>query len=363
MDNYHNACYVTFMKRNLFIGIIFAFAILLGMTWLSSWGKNLDNYQSDVQIRETNGSQAESIHTTFQMIGGGYFFYGDDNGEHVKYQGRILEKADAASFEYLGEGYAKDSNIVFYKGLELEDADVKTLERISSWRSVFIDKNYIYFYGDVLPIGEKRQIIYFLDDGVGGIDMGNNYIKYKDRIFFWDDGGGQAVSSMVFIDANPDRFVSVDNKYCKWGKKDSPYDPCQRYGKDDEKVFYDSYEIKGADPDTFQILNGLFTKDGYAVFYDTQKLEGINPETFQVLGSGMYGKNENSVVYTDRDVVGADPKTFEILHEKYCRGYRNVLAKDKDNYYSLQEQITADQFHERLASENDEIKSIVDTCN
>lgn len=314
-------------------------------------------------VRNADTTDLPAEQGIFRDLGDGYTYYGTRNRQHIRYRGGILEKADIFDFRYLGDGYAKDKDAVFYEGVELEGADAESFERITQWTNVFVDRNSVYFYGDILPLEEKQEVLDFLDKGVGGEGLGNSYKRYRNRIFFWADGGYHAVSRVLLVDADPATFVSVDNEYCDWDEKASGYDPCVRYGKDEEKVYHYWFELEGADPSAFQVLDGQFSKDSHSVFYDGKKLEGIDPETFQVLGSGSYGKDENSVVYTDRNIVGADPATFEVLHEKYCRGYRNALAKDKNSYYSRAERITEEQFHERLAAEKNEIKPIIRTCN
>lgn len=349
------------MKRICLVIIIISGTLILLVAGFWLWQKDRSDRQMSVRNADTGSlSNKQGI---FHDLGGDYGYYGTRDRQYIKYREEILEKADIFDFKYLGNGYAKDDNTVFYEGAELKEADAESFEKIAPWTDVFADRNFLYFYGDVLSLEEKEGVLTFLNNGVGGEELGNNYRKYKNRIFFWDDGGGQAVPGMVLIDADSETFVSVDNEYCDWDNGTFEYDPCIRYGKNDKKVFSSWFELEGADPSTFQILKGLFSKDNNSVFYDTKKLEGIDSKTFQVLGLGLYGKDENSAVYTNRNIIGADPGTFEVLHEKYCRGYRNALAKDKNSYYSLGARITEEQFYEHLASEKDEIKSIISTCN
>lgn len=349
------------MERIRLIVGIFIGAFIVLVAGFLLWQKDRSDTPSGVRNADTTDLSAEQ--GIFRDLGDGYAYYGTRDRQHIRYRGDILEKADIFDFRYLGDGYAKDEDTVFYEGVELEGADAESFERITSWKNVFADRNSVYFYGDILPLEEKQEVLNFLDKGVGGEDLRNSYKRYRNRIFFWEDGGGQAVPGMVRTDADFATFVSVDNEYCDWDKNASGYDPCMRYGKDDEKVYRYWFELKGVDPSAFQVLDGQFSKDSRSVFYGGKKLEGIDPATFQVLGSGSYGKDEKSVVYTDRNIVGADPATFEVLHEKYCLAYRNVLAKDKNSYYSREERITEEQFHERLAAEKDEIKPIIRTCN
>lgn len=235
---------------------------------------------------------------------------------------------------------------------------------INIYRNSFGDKSRdVTIVRDFVDNSERREHSLFMYGGKGGEDLGNNYKKFRGKIYYWDDGGGQAVPGAVAIDANPETFVSLENKNCTWNKDKYEYNPCLNYAKDGSKVFYKWFEIKDADPSTFQILKGSFVKDKNYVFYDTQKVKGVDSETFQTLGLGEYGKDKNTVVYTDRKIASADVQTFQVLHEKYCLAYSNALARDKNGYYAREVKISKDQYFEHLRSENEEIEPMRDTCN
>lgn len=239
-----------------------------------------------------------------------------------------------------------------------------TKVRLNIYRDSFGDKSKDFVVTrDLIDNSERREYFSFFRGGQGGKDLGNNYRLYKNKIYYWDDGGGQAVPGMVFINVNPDTFVSLENKNCTWDESKSKFNPCRNYARDNSKVFYAWFEIKDADPATFQIMKGSFAKDKNYVFYDTQKIEGVDTETFQIIGLGRYGKDKNIVVYADNEVVGADPQTFLVLHEKYCLAYDNALAKDKNSYYFRDLKITKDQYLEHLKSDNNLSERIKETCN
>lgn len=198
--------------------------------------------------------------------------------------------------------------------------------------------------------------------------LGPQYYLYEGKIYYWDDGGGQAAPGMILVNANPESFTILKNEQCEWDKKKDKFDPCRRYAKDDKKVFYASYEIKDADPETFQVLNGLFAKDKEHVFYDAQTIEGINPKTFELLGI-KYGRDDTSVVYGENKIDSADLKTFKVLLEKYCIPDFIALAKDKNGYYGQSWKLTEQEYYEAIKdfknvkSGTEEVKPIIETCN
>lgn len=351
----HNFQTKKMKKKHLFV-ILLALVVtssVLSLLIVKMGSLNLENKQkTEDQKKVTNGNSMKSAPDsgdTLFHLGDGYFYFGN-NGY---YYGKLIEGADGSELENLGLGYAKDNKKVFFQGIEIENADAETFKERERFVPIFSDKNHGYYDGKRLTLSEADELGEFLSKGIGGKDLGNNYREYNGRIYYWDTAGGQAVASMVPVDANLETFVSVDNSYCQWNRTITKYDPCRRFGKDDKKVFYESFELEDADPATFQILEGMFTKDKNYVFYDTQKVEGIDSGTFQTMGMGQYGKDDSIVIYRNTKIGGADPQTFEVLHEEYCIAYANSLARDKEGYYSHELKITKDEFDKFVKSTGD----------
>lgn len=303
------------------------------------------------EISFGGNSITEADARSFEIAGNNIGGYAKDKN-HVYYCGIILEGVDSASFQYYRYGYYKSGGIIYLSGRPLLQADPDTFHLAYEYSGTFVDKNYGY---DERGTTWQLDDFWFLTYDEGGKSLGGNYREYKGEIYYWD-AGPQAAPAMILINADPGSFTILKDEYCA-------SDSCLEYAKDDKKVFHASYEVNGADPETFHVLKGSFAKDKNYVFYDTKKLEGIKPDAFESLGFGQYGKDDASVVYGDNRIDGADPKTFEVLHEKYCLAYSNVLARDKNSYYSRTMKITKDQYYEYLKAEADEIRPIIETCN
>ncbi|NTU66464.1 MAG: hypothetical protein HGB08_00915 [Candidatus Moranbacteria bacterium] len=176
----------------------------------------------------------------------------------------------------------------------------------------------------------------FAENGKGGADLGNNYKLYKGRIYYWNDGSPQAPSSMSEIDADPASFVSFSSAYCVKNAD------CAGYGKDNEKVFINDFEIVGADPGTFVLMGtdpGLYgySKDKDRVYVDNSPVDNADPNSFKVLG-GCYGSDYRAV-YCDRNEMGsADAKTFTVIDSN--RG----IAKDKNGFFLRGERVSPSNY-------------------
>lgn len=326
------------MKKSTIVSIL-VIVILIGISGLFIL-KNKKNNNSETENKKdvnVNFAKTNPECKNLFNLGEGYSYY----DKKVYYNCEIISETGAAYFENLSSGFAKDNKNVFYNGRVLENADVDTFKKADRWLNVFVDKDNGYYLGEAISLQDAKKLLNFLSNDVGGKDIGNNYRLYKNKVYYWNDGGGQAMPLMNLIKANPDTFVSLNNNYCKWDKIKYRFDPCRRFGKDDLNVFYASYVIKDADPDTFQILEYFYSKDKNTVFYDTAKLEDADPDTFQII-SGRYSKDNNNVYFQNYKISGADPDTFSIVNEK------NGLTKDKTNYYSGEKSVSKEYFDEMI---------------
>jgi hypothetical protein len=326
------------MKKSIIISTL-VIIILVGVGGFFVWGnkKNNDLKVEDKKRVNINYPKTNPECKDLFNLGDGYAYY----DKKVYYNCEIISETSADYFENLSNGFAKDNKNVFYNGKALEEADAATFKKTDKWLGVFVDKNNGYHLGEAISLQDTKKLIDFLSNDVGGKDLGNNYRLYKNKVYYWNDGGGQAVPSMSLIKANPDTFISLNNNYCKWDKIKYKFDPCRGFGKDDLSVFYASYIIKDADPKTFQILEYSYSKDKNTVFYDTTRLEGVNLETSQII-SRRYSKDKSNVYFQNHKISGADPNTFSVVNEE------NGLAKDKTNYYSREKIVSKEYFDEMI---------------
>ena len=85
-------------------------------------------------------------------------------------------------------------------------------------------------------------------------------------------------------------------------------------------------KIEGADPFTFQIFGGDYSKDENNVYYYGGVLDGIDPLLFNYLG-GRYSRDDKNIYHKDHIMEDIDFDTFEVLNNEYAKD-KNAVYKD-----------------------------------
>jgi len=91
------------------------------------------------------------------------------------------------------------------------------------------------------------------------------------------------------------------------------------------KVEHGFYTPIDADYSTFRYLDSLFGKDKEKVFSSFMIIKGADPDSFTVLNNSYYSKDKNSAYYFDHPISGVDLATFRALNLNY--------AADKNHIY------------------------------
>lgn len=209
----------------------------------------------------------------------GKVFWGSSN--------KPIRGADAASFEPLNEIWARDKKHIFVYDTVLRGADVSSFQILN--------------------------MLYAKDDSMAYYSYGR--IK----------------------DADPSTFIALDD-----GVRNTPYN-WKSYGgfaSDGTNIYHYDLTVgkpsllRGADPDTFEVLSSSFARDCKFVFHKHTKLPRANPETIKVLGFN-YARDSSRVYYINRLIKGADPSTF--VEEPDGKG---ILGADKYHSYERDEQLS-----------------------
>jgi hypothetical protein len=238
---------------------------------------------------------------SFEVLGG---YYVKDKDHIYGYSGEnVINDADVDSFQALSDYYGKDKDNIYFKNKVLYDLrEIKEFEPLGSgyhlkdgqiyWKDnkeaiyptnqdfkVFekylIGENSLYKRGEKLNLEVDFESFQILNHAIG-----------KDNNYIYDLYGKRKVTS---VDVNS--FELVGGLYAK--DKDQVYDLlCEKHEKDDFCV------LNEMDPQTFE-----------EVF--------IHQEAF-------YYKDKNKVFVNDKEIKGADPQTFEVLNWNISKDKNNL---------------------------------------
>ena len=177
------------------------------------------------------------------------------------------------------------------------------------------------------------------------------YAKDKNGVYVWENRGWKKLEGIdpitfqiINISGSARRYLKDKNGiYNIDGDSDNlvleklPYDPQtyevinQLYSKDKSNIYYSNRKIIGADLPTFQIGSDGFSKDKNNIYLEGKKILGVDRDTIKIIEL-PYIKDKNNVYYGNKKIEGADKNTFELTYDfgSVVNGY---YSKDKNNVY------------------------------
>ena len=238
--------------------------------------------------------------------------FDEETGELKNVKTAVVKnpKVDSKTFEtfsYSGN-YFRDKNNVYYEnelykmGLKkIAGADRNSFEVLNDEFSR--DKNNVYYYGNKMK-GINPDGFEFV-----GRDFKNNediifFLKTKDKVYVLKNKAGKEVYEIVPLnfDANSFKYSNADNSY----ESESV-----GYFQDKNGVYYfDAFRLDELNP------NKVFAK-----------VKGADTSSFVQLMFG-YAKDKNKVYIEDREIKGADPESFKIIETS-----DGVTIRDKTKIY------------------------------
>lgn len=238
--------------------------------------------------------------------------FDEETGELKSVKTAVVKnpKVDSKTFEtfsYSGN-YFRDKNNVYYEnelykmGLKkIAGADRNSFEVLNDEFSR--DKNNVYYYENKMK-GINPDGFEFV-----GRDFKNNediifFLKTKDKVYVLKNKAGKEVYEIVPLnfDANSFKYSNADNSY----ESESI-----GYFQDKNRVYYfDVFRLDELNP------NKVFAK-----------VEGADTSSFVQLMFG-YAKDKNKVYIEEREIKGADPESFKIIETS-----DGVTIRDKNKIY------------------------------
>lgn len=177
------------------------------------------------------------------------------------------------------------------------------------------------------------------------------YAKDKNGVYVWENRGWKKLEGIdpitfqiINISGSAHRYLKDKNGiYNIDGNSDNlvleklPYDPQtyevinQLYSKDKNNIYYLNRKIIGADLPTFQIGSDGFSKDKNNIYLEGKKILGVDRDTIKIIEL-PYIKDKNNVYYGNKKIEGADKNTFELIYD-FGSVVNRYYSKDKNNVY------------------------------
>ena len=238
--------------------------------------------------------------------------FDEETGELKSVKTAVVKspEVDSKTFEIFSysENYFRDKNNVYYEnelykmGLKkIADADRNSFEVLNDEFSK--DKNNVYYYGNkmkgISPVGLE-----FVDSNFKNGEDTISFFKTKDKVYALKTRTGKEAYEIVPLNFDVISFKDSDADY-PYGSK------FEGYFQDKNGVYY--FDMSKLDKLT---PNNIFSK-----------VEGADTSSFVQLMFG-YAKDKNKVYRGNQEIKGADPESFKIIETS-----GKVVVKDKNRAY------------------------------
>ena len=183
------------------------------------------------------------------------------------------------------------------------------------------------------------------------------YAKDKNGVYVWENRGWKNLEGLdpvtfeiINISGSARRYLkdkngiysiiySMDGDSDKLALENLPYDPQtyevinQLYSKDKNNIYYSDRKIIGVDLPTFQRIDeNIYSKDKNNIYFRGKKISGADKDTFEKIDKYNYSKDKNNIYYNDKKIEGVDKNTFELTYD-FGSVVNEYYSKDKNNVY------------------------------
>ncbi len=223
-----------------------------------------------------------------------------------------LKEINTSLLKKISDRYLQAGQDVYFTYKKLADADPNSFSVLfdgsTAAYALAKDKKYVYCDASILTDSTDFKSGPSLEIGqvFSKIDNDGGWFNYsRDHVYFFNYPGG--CNNITILDRNS--FQHATSSY--FFDKNDVY-------KNTEYIETRLLTPLHADPNSFRVIQGNWTRDKSNLFYFGKKLEGGEPNTLEIM-STSYAKDAKQVYYTSRPregllyatvIQGADPKLF-----------------------------------------------------
>lgn len=337
----------------------------------------MNNLSTPKELVVVDSETPPAISSLSTPFSGSEYYVREGDSIYFKFLNNPLKKvegADIYSFTPFNGYLAIDNNHVYITDNLVPDADPKTFKSMG-YMTYYKDKNHVYFEERIDPMFIESRLV-----KLNEVDS-KTVRTVTDNIIA--DNNGVYIKGRKVDVADPKTFVSRERPYFSDSKATyylyDDYKPGAKpillayaplvkkfthdgYIQIGDVMFFATSSIPGADPYTFNVLDGMplsydpqksglcvvdygcwYAKDKNGVYSNGKKIEMADLETFRLLdnvllqGRGRdavtqteYALDKNHAYYLGDLLAGADVKTFKHIPSG---GYRLDYASDATSVY------------------------------
>ncbi len=259
------------------------------------------------------------------------YFSKDEKAVYWLNQYRILG-ADPVTFHVTESRYALDRDHIYFSGY------AKDSSRLVLYVLDGADPDSFFAFPNYYA--KDRWHVYYDEEVVDGADprtiqpIGDTYDAYAKDVYFAYNRGQRIPN----VDAWTFRIVPKSEMGSIYTEDKKRVMLRTFFHTDDGKSKYETRDIVGADPSTFQVLGGIYAKDERHVYFGTRIIDGADVATFRVYRDNVrervseYTLDSHSVYFEGKPIDGADPVTLQYTIDPRIL-ITGSFVVDKNNAY------------------------------
>lgn len=226
---------------------------------------------------------------------------------HMYYEDRVIVDADINSFSFDdGYGLARDKNHRYDRGYTLiPEGEIVEPSEIGGCSSVEKSRASYYKYKNKISVG--NTIIDYIDASTfkyfgeydnsasGGMGFSIAYAKDKNNVYYGCGEILKGADPLTFVDMG-DGYIKDKNRiwYLPWNGSSGMVDGNINGG------------VEQSDLATFQVLRDGYAKDKFRIYFTGDSIGDADMTTFTIIEGG-YSKDKNNVYYLGKKVEGVNP--------------------------------------------------------